>query len=141
MKRLSFFALLTIIFINCVQGQKLDDNTLFIKTDLKGIENLLLINFYEVEKIDSIRFSTKSKPIEGSVYAYDLKVSLHGVIIGEELMIFANYSFRGGVGTQETYSGRASYQRRQNIGKRLAFDEMVRVFEQLDKPIIYKNMK
>ena len=122
-------------------GQSRNDNALVIQTGMEGIESLLLKNFYEITHINEERFATKPKPIEGSVYAYDLTVSLHGFIADDELIVYANYSFRGGLGNQETYSGRADYQRRRNVGRRLAFDEMDRVFKQLKKPIEYRNMK
>ena len=122
-------------------AQSRNDNALVIQSDMEGIESLLLKNFYKIAQINEERFATKPKPIEGSVYAYDLTVSLHGFIVEDELIIYANYSFRGGLGNQETYSGRADYQRRRNVGRRLAFDEMDRVFKQLKKPIEYRNMK
>ena len=120
-------------------AQERGDNTLFIETDMQAVENLLLRNFYEIETLTDARFSTKPKPIEGSVYAYDLRVSLHGVMIDGKMMIYANYSFRGGTLTAETYSGRAEFHRRRLVGKRLAFDEMDYVFSQLGKTIIYQS--
>jgi hypothetical protein len=131
--------LIIILFMfNIAFAQDRGDNTLLINTSMDGIENLLLINFYEVERIDSLRFTTKPKAIQGSIYAYNLQVSLSGVIIDGQLMVYATNYFEF---DRKQYSSRSSFENRRLAGKRLAFDEMVKVFSQLNLPITFKKLE
>ncbi len=135
--------LITLLLLTsfALSAQQRDDNTIIIENfgSFDKIETLLMMNFYEVE-INETRFSTKPKPIEGSVYAYDLNVSLHGFLVDGQLIAYANYTFRGGMMTAETYSGRARWSRRQNVGSRIAFDELQRVIKQLGYELSYREM-
>jgi hypothetical protein len=141
---ITFLALLNIG--TAVMTQTRYDNTIVIenfdKNHFSKIESLLIHNFYEVERFDTAtyRFNTKPKPIEGSIYANDLKVSLHGFILNNDLILYANYSFRSGIEATETYSGRARYTRKQNGGSTISFNEMNRVFKQFDEKLTYREM-
>ena len=133
--------LITLLLLTsfALSAQQRDDNTIIIENfgSFDKIESLLMMNFYEVE-ISETRFSTKPKPIEGSVIAIDLNVTLHGFLVNNQLITYATYTFRSGAA--ETHSGRARWSGRRNIGSRIAFDELQRVIKQLGYELSYREM-
>lgn len=141
MKKL--FTITAILFTLTLSAQERGDNTIiitdFLKERIDDFETHLLMNFYQFQNIDKeiFRFMTHPKPIEGSVYAYDLQVTMVGMLIGDDLIIYGNYSFEG-MGNAR-YSGRADYQRRQNVGRRMAFDELDKVVKGFGLPVRYEQ--
>ena len=126
-----------------VSAQERNDNTIIIPNfpveRIDDFETHLMMNFYQFQNIDkdNLRFMTHPKPIEGSVYASNLQVTMVGMMIGDDLIIYGNYSFEG-MGN-ERYSGRADFQRRKLVGRRMAFDEINKVVKDFGLRVIYEQ--
>ena len=141
MKKL--LTLLIIILSLTGHAQQRGDNTIIIpdfpKDRIEDLETHLMMNFYQFQNIDkdNLRFMTHPKPIEGSVYASNLQVTMVGMLMGDDLVIYGNYSFEGS-GTQR-HSGRADFHRRALVGRRMAFDEMDSVIKEFGLPVRYEQ--
>jgi len=124
-------------------AQDRGDNTVIIPDfpteRVDDLEMHLLSSFYQLENFDkeNVRFMTSPKPIEGSVYASDLQVSIIGMLIGNDLVMYATYSFEGM--SNQRHSGRADYHRRSLVGRRLAFDELNKVAKEFGLPVKYEK--
>ena len=126
-----------------VSAQERNDNTIIIPNfpvdRIDDFETHLVMSFYQFQNIDkdNVRFMTHPKPIEGSVYAQDLQVTVYGMLIGEDLVLYATYTFHG-TGAQR-HSGRADYHRRPLVGRRMAFDELNHTIKAFGLPIEYEQ--
>ncbi len=129
-------------------SQKKGDNVITIKNfiskaDFSKVERVLIISGYEINQMDTIEnyFSTEFHPIEGSVYAYNLKVKILGYIKGDHLVLTANYTsqYSNLSGGMTDASGRASYHKRKLIAKRLAFDELQRISLKINTDLTYSK--
>jgi len=128
-----------IVFLFCTivtYSQNKKDNVITIPNfnmhqDFPKFKLNLLLNGYEFNSIDTALgyFSTEFHPIEGSVYAYNLKVKIIGIVQEGSFVLKAFYTsqYSDLNGGKSDASGRASYETRKNISKRLAFDELIRI--------------
>jgi hypothetical protein len=129
--------IIMLLIASSAMAQKNGDNTALIEnfSSFDELKTAIITNFYTLENFDSSGFSTKPKPTEGSVYAYDLKVSLHGVLIYGNLYLWSEYSFEL---QKNKYSGRGEFSRRSLIGKTIAFNEMKKIADQFNAQYIKK---
>ena len=58
------------------------------------------------------------------------------MLIGDDLVMYGTYSFNTG---SDSYSGRADFQRRKLVGRRMAFDELDKVAKGFGLPIRYEK--
>ena len=147
MKKYLVIFLLTVISFS-VFSQKKGDNVILIKdftekSDFSKVKRVLIMNGYEIYQFDTIEkyFSTEFRPIEGSVYAYNLKVKILGYLQDNDLVLTANYTsqYSDLSGGMTDASGRASYENRKLIAKRLAFDELQRISLKIGSEITYSK--
>ena len=74
----TLFTLIVLLTSFALNAQERGDNTIIIpnfpKERIDDLEMHILSNFYQFQNMDkdNIRFMTHPKPIEGSIYAYDL---------------------------------------------------------------------
>jgi hypothetical protein len=135
--------LIALLFTFCLAAQDRNDNTIIIpnfpKDRIDDLESHLMMNFYQFQNIDkeNIHFMTHPKPIEGSVYASNLQVTMVGMLVGGNLIVYGTYSFEGT--SNQRYSGRADYVRRQLVGRRMAFDEINKVIKEFGLPVRYEQ--
>jgi hypothetical protein len=131
-----------------VFSQKKGDNVIMIKnftekSDLAIVKRILIMSGYEISQIDTTEnyFSTELYPIEGSVYATNLKVKILGFVNDNNLVLTANYTsqYSNLSGGSSDASGRASYENRKLIAKRLAFDELQRISLKINSDITYSK--
>ncbi len=136
------FTIIGLIITIAIFAQDRGDNTVIITNfpteRIDDLELHFVSNFYQIQNMDkdNIRFMTHPKPIDGSVYAHDLQVTIIGMLIGNDLLMYANYNFES---SGNRYSGRADFHRRKNVGRRIAFDELVRVAEEFGLPLTFDN--
>ena len=149
MKRLKkYTVILILIFCSVtIYGQSKGDNAITIKdfkkkTDFSSVKRILITNGYELKTFNTGEefFSTEFHPIEGSVYAYNLKIKIIGFVQDNDLVLTANYTsqYAGAVGMTDA-SGRASFEKRKNISKRLAFDELKRISLKINPELLYSQ--
>ena len=138
----TLFTLIVLLTSFVLNAQERGDNTIIIpnfpKERIDDLEMHILSNFYQFQNMDkdNIRFMTHPKPIEGSIYAYDLQLTIIGMLIGDDLVMYGTYSFNTG---SDSYSGRADFQRRKLVGRRMAFDELDKVAKGFGLPIRYEK--
>ena len=129
-------------------SQKKGDNVITIKnfvenSNFSQIKRILITNGYEINQMDTIDnyFSTEFHPVEGSIYAYNLNVKILGFIKDKDLVLTANYKsqYSNLSGGMTDASGRASYEKRKLIAKRLAFDELQRISLKINKELTYSK--
>lgn len=142
MKTLLSISLLILIFA-VSKGQNTGDNAIIIKSriNMLDLKKILITEGYEFYQIDTVDgfFSTLPHPIEGSVYAYNLNIKILGVKQSSGLKLTANYTsqYSNGMGGMADASGRASFEKRKNVSKRLSFDELNRIALKISSDIIY----
>ena len=138
-----------ILFFICINifSQNKGDNIITIKdfknkSDLPAVKRTLIINGYELHDFSTTEefFSTEFHPIEGSVYSYNLHIKIIGFIQENDLVLTANYTSQYSSPSGMTdASGRASFERRKNISKRLAFDELKRLSLKISSELFYSK--
>lgn len=107
---------------NTIIINNVTDSTAFIK-----IKKILITNGYKVTESDKEigYLSTDFKPFEGSMIAVEPKMSVTIIIENNVITMYANYKFKGSNALGgDSYEGRADYQKRENIGRRMAFDQL-----------------
>jgi len=139
-------ALLSIsLYAQKTQVPQIDDNTVIVKTEVDSItfnrlKVTLISNGYRIKEQDkSIGYiQTDYKSIEGSSVAIEPEIAISLLIRNYDISMYADYRFKGSAAFGGgDYSGRASYQQRKNIGKRLAFDELCRIASLIGNEIKY----
>jgi hypothetical protein len=146
---MSKFISLTLILISFTAfSQEKGDNVITIRNfteslNFSKVKRTLIMNGYEINQMDTIDnyFSTEFHPIEGSVYAYNLKVKILGFVKDNDLILTTNYTsqYSNLSGGMTDASGRASYEKRKLIAKRLAFDELQRISLKLNTELTYSK--
>lgn len=122
---------------------KIGDNTIIVKKliDFNSLKRILINNGYSIIKTDNeIGYVlTDYKPFEGSMIAVEPIMNITIMIDGNTIKMYSNYKFNGAQALGGTeYSGRADYQKRKNVGRRLAFDELEKFAQKLGNDIEYK---
>lgn len=123
--------------------QSRNDNTVIIPDftieQLKDVENALIKNFFQIALMDyeNGRFSTEPKPLQGGVFATDIRAVIHGFVDGNRLVLYANYEYTANA---QKNSGRAFWTRRQGTWPSVVFHEMLNVVEQLNQPFTYAKL-
>lgn len=138
-----------ILFFFCVVtfSQNKGDNIITVKdfknkSDLSTVKRTLILNGYELHNFNTTEqyFSTEFHPIEGSVYSYNLHIKIIGFIQENDLVLTANYTSQySSPGGMTDASGRASFEKRKNISKRLAFDELKRISLKISPVLLYSK--
>lgn len=108
----------------------------FNPDNFNKIQRTLIINGYSINNFNPElqTITTAPKPIEGSVYAYDLKNSIVCYIENNRLIVYSNYSFEYNNlnGSMTNASGRCRYSPRNNVGSRIAFDETENIVQKIN---------
>lgn len=142
------FLIFTILGIGIAHAQIDGDNIIVIndfkeKAKFSEIKRVFIINGYELHQFDTLGgyFSTEYRPIEGSVYAYNLKVKILGFVDGNDLILTGNYTsqYSDGTGGMADASGQATFGKRKLIAKRLAFDEVRKMALKINDKLSYKQ--
>ena len=70
--------------------------------------------------------------------AIEPELSINAIIEDYRITLYANYRFKGSnaLGGEE-YSGRADYQKRKNVGRRLAFDQLLLLTQKMEGDIYF----
>ncbi len=138
-----------ILFISCliltssIFSQKKGDNKIIIENfkSFSTIKRTLIIEGYELKNYSEEEeyFTTEFHPIEGSVYANNLKVKIKGYMLDSNLILTAEYTseYSNVTGGQTQASGKATYFNRKLISKRLSFDELTRIAKKLSNEFKY----
>ena len=149
MKNLILILLISLFNI-CLYSQEsqvpqINDNTIIVKncvdsTTFNSTKIILISKGYRIKETDeSIGYiTTEFKSIQGSTIAIEPEVALSILIKGKDIVLFADYKFKGSAAFGgESYSGRADYQKRPNVGRRLAFDELHSVAKSIGNEIYF----
>jgi len=145
MKKLLVLIMITVLTWNCF-SQSIGDNTIIVKnlnTDISGfnsIKKVLINSGYSIIKTDEEigYILTDYKPFEGSTIAIEPLANITIMFDNNSIKLYSNYKFKGSQAFGGEYSGRADFQKRKNVGRRLAFDEMVKLSQKLGTNIEYK---
>jgi len=140
MKNITVLLIIMFITFNLFGQPQVGDNTIIVKkdVDINFLMKILVKNGYGISEVDKDNgiLTTKDKPLEGSVYASDLTVSITLITDSATVYMFGNYKFSS---LQYNYNGRATYEKRKLIGTRLAFDELELLAKEIGTEIQYKK--
>jgi len=125
---------------------QINDNTIIVKgagqdsSAFLKIKRAVITNGYRVIESDKEigYLTTDYKPFEGSSIAVEPTMAVTIMIEDDNVIMYANYKFKGSAAFGGgDYEGRADYQKRTSIGRRLAFDELVLLAKKIGPNIRY----
>ena len=148
--KLSFYSGLLVCFLMApailAKAQQFEDNTLILrgfgKERFAEVEELLVHNFFLIHEFDTekYRFSTYERPFSKYPLALNMLMSIHGFMKGDDLYVFAYYAQPSSGSLESTFVRRSVYTRRRNLPVTVSFEEMVRIFAQLEHPMVFESM-